>query len=103
MSFRKDPLFKGCTRPAMLFGVPLVPLGIVVSVGILLAVYIKLLLIIAMVPVIFMMRLITQTDDQQFRLLGLKLQLRFVKANRNGKFWGASTYSPLTLSKRRLD
>ena len=31
----RDPLFKGCTRPAMMFGVPLVPLAAVSVVVIL--------------------------------------------------------------------
>jgi len=104
-----DPLFKGCTRPAMYFGVPVVPLAIVSIVVVLLAIYIKFILVSLLVPIILVMRLITQNDDQQFRLLGLKFMFRgfnipifnrIFHCNRNGKFWKASAYSPIQFTKR---
>jgi type IV secretion system protein VirB3 len=67
----RDPLFKGCTRPAMMFGVPLVPLAVVTVAVILLAVWTTILLVVLLLPIILTMRLITKSDDQQFRLLGL--------------------------------
>lgn len=99
---QKDPLFKGCTRPAMVFGVPIVPLGIVVGTVILLTVWINMLVALSLIPLVFTMRMITKSDDQQFRLLGLKLWCRVLPhANRNALFWNASTYSPLILKKRK--
>lgn len=101
MSIRHDPLFKGCTRPAIVFGVPLVPLGIVVGVVILLSVWIKFFLSFSLIPIILGMRMIAKTDDQQFRLLGLKLWCRFIpNYNKNKQFWQASAYSPLVFKKR---
>ncbi|WP_281661165.1 type IV secretion system protein VirB3 [Microvirgula aerodenitrificans] len=97
----RDPLFKGCTRPAMIFGVPLVPLAVVSGVVILLSVWTTIFLSATLIPIILTMRQIAKSDDQQFRLLGLKLQFRFVNYNHNGKFWKASAYSPFTFKKRK--
>lgn len=97
----RDPLFKGCTRPAMIFGVPLVPFALVGVIVILLSVWTTIMLVFSLIPIILTMRQITKTDDQQFRLLGLKLLFRAVNYNHNGKFWKASAYSPFAFKKRK--
>lgn len=97
----RDPLFKGCTRPAMVFGVPLVPLAVVSGVVILLSVWTTIFLSATLIPIILVMRQIAKSDDQQFRLLGLKIVFRIVNSNRNGKFWKASAYSPFAFQKRK--
>jgi type IV secretion system protein VirB3 len=99
---RRDPLFKGCTRPALLVGVPVVPLFLVSSLIILFSMVITIFLITLLIPLVIIMRTITKTDDQQFRLLGLKLWCRLLPHyNFNHTFWQASTYSPLTFKKRK--
>lgn len=97
----RDPLFKGCTRPAMLFGVPMVPLVIVSVVVVLLSIWTSILLAVSLVPIVMIMRLITKSDDQQFRLLSLKFIFRFVHRNNNATFWKASAYSPIAFQKRK--
>ena len=97
----RDPLFKGCTRPAMIFGVPLVPLAAVSVVVILLSVWTTVFFAATLVPIILTMRQIAKSDDQQFRLLGLKLLFRGVNYNHNAKFWKASAYSPFAFKKRK--
>jgi type IV secretion system protein VirB3 len=97
----RDPLFKGCTRPAMMFGVPLVPLASVSVVVILLSVWTTIFFAATLVPIILTMRQIAKSDDQQFRLLGLKLLFRGINYNHNAKFWKASVYSPLAFKKRK--
>ena len=100
-TYRGDPIFKGCTRPAMVLGVPLFPFFIVNFFIVMVAVWIWFGAI-ALVPVaVMVMRQITKHDDQQFRLLGLKLLFRLVYFNRNGRFWGAATYSPIRFKKRK--
>lgn len=98
----RDPLFKGCTRPAMAFGVPLVPLAVVSAVVILLSVWTTIFLAASLIPIIIVMRQIAKSDDQQFRLLGLKILFHIVNFNANGRFWKASAYSPITFQKRKL-
>ena len=97
----RDPLFKGCTRPAMMFGVPLVPLAVISVFVILVSIWTTILFVATLVPIILTMRQITKSDDQQFRLLGLKLLFRMVNYNHNSKFWKASAYSPFTFKKRK--
>ncbi len=97
----RDPLFKGCTRPAMMFGVPLVPLVIASGGIILVSVWTTILFSALLVPLILIMRQIAKSDDQQFRLLGLKMRFRVVNYNHNAKFWKASTYSPFAFKKRK--
>lgn len=96
-----DPLFKGCTRPAMVFGVPLVPLVSVVAVIALLSLYTTLAFLIVLAPVYAVMRAIAKHDDQQFRLLWLKIQFQTVYFFKNQRFWNASAYSPIAFKKRK--
>jgi type IV secretory pathway VirB3-like protein len=97
----RDPLFKGCTRPAMILGVPLVPLT-VAGIGIILvSTWTTIFFSAMLIPVVLIMRQIAKSDDQQFRLLGLKLRFRVFNYNHNGRFWKASSYSPFMFKKRK--
>lgn len=96
---RRDPIFKGCTRPAMLWGVPLTPLLAVLGTLMLLAMWLSLLIALAMFPAFFAMKIIASKDDQQFRLLGLRLMCR--AKNTNSKFWNASAYGPVRFTARK--
>ena len=96
---RRDPLFKGCTRPAMWLGVPVVPLVAVAGIVAAFAIWFTVLLLVLLPLLVLAMRMIVQSDEQQFRLLRLKLVCRWRNANR--RFWGGvSTYSPLTFTRR---
>lgn len=97
----RDPLFKGCTRPAMAFGVPLVPLFFVAAVVILISVWTSIFVSVVLVPSVLVMRQMAKSDDQRFRLLGLKFVFRFMNMNRNADFWQASAYSPFNFQKRK--
>ena len=97
----RDPLFKGCTRPAMLFGVPSVPLAVVGGVVVLISVWTTILFAFTMIPIVITMRIIAKSDDQQFRLLGLKFLFRVINRNKNRRFWKASAYSPIAFTKRK--
>ena len=99
---RSEAIYKGATRPAMKFGVPLVPLVVFAGVGMLLCLYGGLfvggwtLLLIAavLVPGFFWMRMVTVRDDQRFRQMLIAARLRAL--DRNGRFWRARSYSPHT-------
>ncbi len=93
------PLFKGATRVATFWGVPMMPLMvmfIVVAVGALtLSIWLWIL-----APVFwFIMSQITKNDDKAFRIWWLWIDTKL--RNRNKGFWGASTYSPTNYRKRR--
>src|ERR1700722_10284977 len=93
----RDPVFKGCTRPAMLWGVPLVPF-LMVGGGMLIPGIWALLaspplgvgLLFLMIPVFVAMRVITRRDDH--RLAQYALRLRLVFSQRNRRFWGSHAY-----------
>ena len=101
----RDPVFKGCTRPAMLWGVPLVPF-LIVGGGMLIPGIWALLaspplgvgLLFLMIPVFVAMRVITRRDDQ--RLAQYALRLRLVVGQGNRRFWGIHAYVPVRLKRR---
>ena len=105
MNALKDPVFKGCTRPAMLWGVPLVS-ALMVGGGMLIPAIWALLasppvgvgILLLMIPVFVAMRAITRNDDQ--RLAQLTLRLRIGLGQRNRRFWGAHAYVPVRLKRR---
>lgn len=101
----RSPLFKGCTRPAMLLGVPVIPFVIVCGSLTLGCIWISLLFglspltILMVVPVFLAMRFIAKDDDQQFRLMGLRLLFRAGQRNRG--FWKSAAYAPVGLGRKQ--
>ena len=67
-----DPVFKGCTRPAMLGGVPLLPLMLVVFPLLLIGVWglwlkpiIGIISVVSTIPTFIVMKIISKFDDQR--------------------------------------
>lgn len=98
-----DPLFKGCTRPAMIMGVPMVPL-LAVSVmcflpGMWILIFIGqvgLILIFGVLPInIWLLREITKKDDHRLNQLILRITLRLRQSNRSHWGKGITAYSPI--------
>ena len=97
---QREAIYKGATRPAMKFGVPLVPLVALFGSGMLIVLWGGLLVswwiaagvIGAIVPALAWMRFVTAKDDQRFHQVFLGLKLRLFDRNRG--FWKASSYSP---------
>ncbi|KWF91478.1 conjugal transfer protein TraD [Burkholderia cepacia] len=101
----KDPVFKGCTRPAMLWGVPLVSF-LMIGGGMLIPAIWALLaspplgvtILLLMIPVFVAMRVITRHDDQ--RLAQRAQRVRMALRQRNRRFWGVHAYVPVRLKRR---
>ncbi|MGN0858381.1 MAG: VirB3 family type IV secretion system protein [Stenotrophomonas sp.] len=96
---RKNAMFRGCTRPAMFLGVPVVPFFVGVGTVLLIMVWSRNYFLITLIPVVIMvMRAMAKRDEMIFRLLGLKLQFRMRTRNipGNGGMW---VYSPNDLRK----
>ena len=72
----KNPLFRGCTRPAMFLGVPYIPFFMGAGSCLLMSMYFNLLFLLLIPPVIFVMRQMARRDEMIFRLLGLRFQFR---------------------------
>jgi type IV secretion system protein VirB3 len=105
MSFR-DPVFRGCTRPPMFLGAPMVPFILVTGIAILAAMlglfvnaFISVAVVTVYAPIYAWMRIITKSDDQRLNqmILRLRLRLRMQGAHR---LWSAVTYTPIKLKKR---
>jgi type IV secretion system protein VirB3 len=98
-----EPIFKACTRPAMLLSVPMTPLLVVNCVIVLVSMWANFFGfgiwgILIIFPVYFIMRGITKFDDNMFSLLWLKLLCR--RTNTNRSFYNAAVYCPLPFKKR---
>ncbi|MFT3960908.1 type IV secretion system protein VirB3 [Propionivibrio sp.] len=103
-----DPLFKGCTRPAMLLGVPMIPMMVVCMAiflpgmwVLLFAGPIGLVLIFGVLPgCVWWMREVTKKDDYRLEQLILRLSLRIRQVN--GALWGkgVAAYSPIQYRRR---
>lgn len=96
-----DPFFRGCTRPAMLFGVPLM-LMVLTSGAFMLAGawgaflfsrYVLLILGLLYLPLLLAMRAVTRQDDQRLRQLFLRGRMRWRMALVRLR-WGTYSYSP---------
>lgn len=105
MEALSDPVFKGCTRPAMLWGVPLVPLLLISGSVLIPAVWVLIArpivgvaILLLIIPVFATMRMITRQDDQ--RLAQQMLRLRMKLPQRNFRFWSAHAYGPVRFKCR---
>lgn len=93
-------LYKGATRPPMMFGVPTDALiWVFVGVGTL-SVAVGLMCWLLLPICIFVMRLMTKRDDKAFRQYGLWIETK-ARCNKNvKKYWGATTYTPLQMKNK---
>lgn len=98
--------FKGCTRPAMFIGVPLMPFLLVSGCFLLLIVwcmqfvsgYAALMLFLVYVPMLLVMRQITKKDDQRLRQMLLRMRMRVRHLNK--PYWQTISFAPLRYKKR---
>jgi type IV secretion system protein VirB3 len=97
----RDAIFKGCTRPALVFGVPVIPLFVVGMAVAILSQLTNMFVLLLLVPIVLVMAAITRSDDQQYRLLWLRFYCRVVNLNSNAAFWQSSTYAPNRYRKTR--
>lgn len=95
----QEAIYKGATRPPVLFGVPLVPAVLIGGVGILGVSYalvlsrslIVALIVLAVVAIGWtVMALVTRKDDQ--RLMQHLLRWRLRQARASHRRWGAFSY-----------
>jgi type IV secretion system protein VirB3 len=96
----REAIYKGATRPAMKFGIPLVPLVTLLGAAMLLVVWGGFLIswwtaaavVVICIPMLGWMRVVTRRDEQRFRQMLLALKLR--RHDHNHAFWQARSYAP---------
>ena len=99
-----ETVFKGATRPPMKFGVPLVPLVVLLLPGFIAGMWLSTFANWRFAPVIFgsitvayvWMRIVTSRDDQRLTLMFLNFKLAVGNPNRVLRN-GARSYAPLAL------
>lgn len=96
----KDVLFRGCTRPPMILGVPYVPFLVGAGLPLLLAMYISLYILLLIPLAIFVMRMLAKRDEMIFRLVGLHLVFRFLPRNVS-QYGGAWAFGAAGKAERR--
>ena len=95
----REPIYKGATRPAMKWGVPMMALVAVFMPTIVLGAWGAILVtwliapavVIVILPLYAWMRWVTYNDDQ--RLLQMILNIKLVFANPNRRMWMARSDS----------
>jgi len=95
----REPIYKGATRPAMKWGVPMMALVAVFMPTIVLGAWGAILItwliapavVIVILPLYAWMRWVTYNDDQ--RLLQMILNIKLVFTNPNRRMWKARSYS----------
>ena len=95
-----EAIYKGATRPAMLMGIPLVPLVVLLGVcmllvmwgGVLVSRWLALAVVVATLPALAWMRFVTKRDDQRLRQMFVATRLRL--RDRGQRLWHARSYSP---------
>src|ERR1035438_9224099 len=103
----RDPIFRGCTRPAMLAGVPMIPLVVVSGAFLLVTMwcvylvspYVAMFLAVIYVPILLTMRQVTKKDDQRLHQFMMRARMRLRHAPGRAT-WGATSFSPLRFKKR---
>lgn len=98
---KKDVLFRGCTRPPMILGVPYLPFVIGTGVPLMMAMYFSLYFLLLIPISIFVMRTMAKKDEMIFRLIGLNLVFRFLPRNRQ-QYGGAWVFGPSTYRKKAI-
>jgi len=88
---QRDPLFKGLTRPAMLFGIPIYPLVAVGGFVLLLSVWTTYWFLLLLIPIVVVMNFLTREDDFIFNLLFQKV--KFITPKSANDYYGAKTLS----------
>jgi type IV secretory pathway VirB3-like protein len=102
----RDPVFKGCTRPPMLAGVPLMPFIVTVALSFIPAMWILPFSPVAgvawmgsLIPVVVVMRQISRSDDQRLAQMLARLTLHL--RQRNAGSWRAHSYAATRTRKWR--
>lgn len=103
----RDPIFKGCTRPAMLVGVPMTWLLLSAGGALIAAPYLLYLVhplvfvleVLLYIPFYVWMRTVTRRDDQRLRQITMRGYMR-ARQLRSRAYWGAVSYSPIRYKRR---
>ncbi len=101
MAKQVEILFKGMTRPAMFFGVPILPLISVLALISLVSVWTNIMYILVAIPIVLIMRFIVTFDDFMYSILFQNFKLKTPSLNK--KYYGVKTFSSMEYRKMSID
>ena len=103
-SLDKNLVFKAMTRPAMVMGVPLMPLFIAGSFCMLLGTYTKIYYAVIFIPIYLVLRLMTKLDENVFQLYGIRRFLfgKRMKGAQYKTFFKGNYYTHQKFTKEQL-
>lgn len=93
-------LFKGMTRPAMIFGVPILPFLVVVSIITLISVWTNIYYVLVAIPVVLIMKFIVSFDDFMYSIIFQAIRAKTSPLNK--KYYGVKTYTSLEFRKMSI-
>lgn len=88
------PIFKGATRPACVWGIPIQPFVLSMGIFLLLAFYIWLPLLLLAFPTLFILNRIAKDDDQKFRQLFLYYRINVFGSSNKNKWGKIASFAP---------
>lgn len=98
----REIIFKGCTRPAMLLGVPIAPFVFIIGGSFLfLFIFLNVAWTALIIPIWYCLRVIAKEDDQRFRAIGIEFIT--ISDNRNKNVWRLVTFQPVVYRKKKND
>lgn len=98
-----EPIFKGATRPATMWGVPTKPfVGVCFLCMIGFAAFQTIAFVLAMPVILFILRTIAKSDDQIFRQLFLKCLTGFKPFRTRSRHDGLAAYLPADMSRKSI-
>jgi len=103
----RETIFKGATRPPMVFSIPLTAFigigggGVLFAMwgGLLISKWLGVAVVAAAIPTMVWIRVISKRDDQRLRQIWLSVLLR--RNHPNARFWNGRSYSPVNLRGTR--
>ena len=98
---KKDILFRGCTRPPTILGVPYLPFVLGAGIPLILSMYFSLYFLLIIPFVIILMRFMAKKDEMIFRLIGLNLVFRFLPKNK-GEYGGVWAFANVNITSRMI-
>lgn len=90
-------VYKGCTRPAMLFGVPIIPFLFGVGGTFLLGFMIEPPFALISVVTWWLFKELCKNDELFFHSLYIKMITK--TGNKNSRYWNATTFQPIDYRK----
>jgi type IV secretion system protein VirB3 len=94
----EDVLFLACTRPAMIFGVPMEGMGVIMMISAVIFLAADSLLYLLIAPGLWLVcREVCRKDPNAFRVLFLYVETK--GRSRNNAIWGGSSHATLPLRR----